>query len=1050
MSPPSTAELLSWLAGTAVGDPIEAQAISTVFFGRDANFQTGHADHPLYVGSIKTVLGHSEGAAGVAGVLKVSLALKSGIIPPNLLLNNLNPKVEPFYSGLRIPQSPQNWPQIPLGSPRRATVNSFGFGGTNCHAILESFIETPKPSISQSHSHLPVLPFNFSAASSKSLRGVLTAYSAYVKANQSTNLRDIAWSLNTRRTTLPTRISLLASTSQELIAELERASDPLSGFTTVHKSYADKSKTPRLLGIFTGQGAQWPRMGAFLIHYSPIVSECFSRLQASLEALPSDHAPTWSLVDELQKPPELSRIGDAAIAQPLCTAIQIALLELLNAANVKLTAVVGHSSGEIAASYAAGFISAEDALRIAYYRGFFLSLSNKSQGAMLAVKTSFEDARELCELPSLKGRVCIAANNSPHSITLSGDADTINTVEEILEDEDKASRRLKVDMAYHSHHMIPCKPHYLKALQSLDIQIQTPKASHAVWVSSVTRETVEKKGSASLSDVYWVENLVNTVEFTQALECAVGTYGPFDMAVEIGPHASLKTPASETIQNLTGENVPYTGTLARGINDMKAFATTLGSLWMSLGSGVVDFAAFDLATYGSSVPSAVLVKGLPSYVWDHSRSFSFETRYSRSLRTVGRKPHPLLGTMCTDSTAKEIRFKNYISLREIPWLGDHRIQGQIVFPASGYISAAVEAIAILHELDSVHMVEFSDVTISHALLIPQDSKIETLLSLRVMETSAEGSKIVFTFCSDANKGHDALSENASGTVRIIYGSPCNDCLPRPHIPTMEFTELEPEKFYSTTRELGFEYEGLFRGLSRITRKANEATGLVAIPEPRLKDDEPLIIHPSALDCAIQSLIIAYCYPRDGRLRTLHFPRRIDNLHINLRACLDAARTPDTKLSVYASIDLGQPVDFVGDIQIHSPKSHSTILQILGLHVTPMIPHSQDSDVTLFTEMMWGPELPLGGSLVESSIEGLEAPDGLYDASFSLERVAYYYLRKLGATFPLGVRDKLQWHHRHFLDYVDHCLAWAETGTHPYVRKIWVNDSEDEILRVFQQ
>jgi hybrid polyketide synthase/nonribosomal peptide synthetase ACE1 len=402
--------------------------------------------------------------------------------------------------------------------------------------------------------------------------------------------------------------------------------------------------------------------------------------------------------------------------------------------------------------------------------------------------------------------------------------------------------------------------------------------------------------------------------------------------------------------------------------------------------------------------------------------------------------------MSPDVTDKEIHFKNYLSLRENPWLGDHQVQGQIVFPAAGYISSVVEAVAYLYEIDSVHLVEMTDIIIGHALLIPHDDKVETLLSLKVNKDVPEYRELLFTFCSDGSKGSSVLTENASGTIRVIHGSPSEDSLPRPHIPDSGFTEVESDKFYSTTRELGFEYEGFFRGLSRTARKANEATGLLAIPKPDLEDDKGLIIHPGILDCAIQCLIIAYSYPKDGRLRTLHLPTRVDKLHINIRACRNFTRVPGAKLPVYASIDLSQPVDFVGDIQIHSPTNDFTIVQVQGLHVPPLTPHSPESDVNMFTEMMWGPELPSGKSLAK----GGDSFSDDYAVSFLLERVAYYYLRRIGTALPQHARGKLERHQSHFLDYVDHCLAWVEMGTHPYVKKRWSDDSEDDILRIFKQ
>ncbi|RYP45141.1 hypothetical protein DL769_011480 [Monosporascus sp. CRB-8-3] len=708
------------------------------------------------------------------------------------------------------------------------------------------------------------------------------------------------------------------------------------------------------------------------------------------------------------------------------------VVELLKAARVSLAAVVDHSSGEVAASYAAGFISAEGAIRIAYYRGSSLSastMSQETQRAMLAVETSHEDAQELCELPSLEGKVCIAAKNSPTSVTLSGDVDAIEDVQEIFEDETKFARRLKVDKAYHSHHMLPCKAFYIEALRNVDIQIRTPGPDSPAWISSLVGEDIRNIDLASLKSTYWTDNMENKVLFSQSLEYAIGAHGPFDMAIEIGPHPALKGPASETIQGLIGMMIPYTGTLVRGNDDTKAFADTLGSLWMSLGSGAVDFAAFDIATYGTIVRPAKLLKGLPTYAWDHDRSYSHETRYPRAFRASSRKPHQLLGTICPDETDKEFRFKNYLSPREISWLSHHQFQGQIVFPAAGYVSAMVEAIVRLHHIDSVHLAEITDITIGHALLIPQDSKVETLLSVKVIEGDPEYRNILFAYYSDGNKGSNRLTENASGRIRVIRGSPSNDSLPRPRVPDSGFSDLESDKFYNSALGFGFEYEGTFRGLSQTARKTNEATGVLSIPESNIQEGEPLIIHPGMDDCEL-----------------FHLPTRIEKLHINLSAYRNSTRVPGVSLPFYALIDLDQPVDFVGDVEIHSPSKDCTVIQVQGIHMPSLTPPSQENDVNMFTEMIWSPELPIGRSLTGDD----DTFPNDYAVSFLLERVVYYYPRRLGAAPPQHARGKLQWHHARFLDYVDHCLAWVEAGSHPYVRKEWIGDSEEDILRIFQQ
>ncbi|KAI0009473.1 hypothetical protein F4779DRAFT_365857 [Xylariaceae sp. FL0662B] len=1040
--------------GTAAGDPVEAEAISTVFFGAESGFKRTRNDPPLFVGSVKTVIGHSEGTAGIAGVLKASLALQHGTIPPNLLLNELNPKVAPFYGNLRIPQEAQEWPAVEKGSPRRASVNSFGFGGSNAHAILENFVEVPSPSTSLeqelfNHNSL-IMPFNFSAASEKALLGNLAAYASYVRKNSLISLRDLAWTLNTRRSTLPTRVSISASTAHDLAMRLEHVSKTSSGVVTVSSPSTNTAK-PRILGVFTGQGAQWATMGAQLLQRSSIVAACFDSLQESLDTLPPEHTPTWSLKAEILKDPSSSRIGQGEISQPLCTAVQIALVNLLRAAKIDLAVAVGHSSGEIAAAYAAGYLSAKDAIRVAYYRGLFLKLSgttNEVKGAMVAVGTSYEDAQELCELPSMEGRICIAANNSPTSLTLSGDVDAIEDAQEILEDEKKFARILKVDKAYHSHHMLPCAAPYIAALENCGIEIRSPPSDHQnpAWVSSVTGEKIASTDSSRLVAGYWADNMVQTVLFRQAIEYAIGAYGPLDVVVEIGPHPALRGPISETIQGIYGQAIPYTGTLLRGSNDVETFSDALGSLWKSFGEGTVDFDAFDRATHTGEARPPKLLKGLPTYSWVHDRIYWHETRYSKAYRVQGDAPHQLLGTICPQATENEFQFRNYLSPREVPWLVQHKIQGQIVFPAAGYVSSVVEAIARLYPIETMDLVELSDITIGQALFLPEDSGVETLLSLKLINNHPNYKEFVFSFYSCNDRESNTMIENGSGKLRLNRGIPLDDSLPPPYAPGSQLVDVETERFYSEARGLGFGYEGPFHSLCRASRKADEAVGFLEVPEYNDGEDSELIIHPGILDSAVQSILIAYCYPGDGRMRHPHVPTRVDSICISLSACRDYTRQSGTELPFYSSITSYQPAGFVGDVEIHSAGGNYTIIQLQGLHETSLIPPSSDNDVNLFSEITWGPEVPTGISFDWE--DDKYADDRAF--FFLLERVGYYYLRKLGEAFPRTGRHGLRRHHTRLLNYVDDCLEQVAAGRHPVARKEWNGDSEADVFDIIQR
>ncbi|CAG8923339.1 unnamed protein product [Penicillium salamii] len=1029
--------------GTPAGDPVEAEAISTAFFGPAAKYaRKGDHEHPLYVGSIKTVIGHTEGTAGLAAVLKASLALQNAVIPPNMLLDELSSTVRPFYNDLKILTAAREWPPLPENTPRRASVNSFGFGGANAHAILEEFNPSYLNQKPRNISDAVVSPFNFSASSEKSLLANLAAYSSYLRDHPDVNIRDLSWTLNCRRSTLPVRLSVSASTVGALTARLDEAIQS-SSFTP--STQTANMRAPKLLGVFTGQGAQWARMGAELLESSLIVRDCIARLDQSLQNLPTEHRPLWSLRDEILKDKHTSRIGEAAFSQPLCTAIQISLVQLLTAANLKFTAVVGHSSGEIAAAYAAGYLNEGDAIRIAYYRGWSLQYANDldgPKGAMMAAGTSFEDAKELCEMPALENRICVAASNSSASVTLSGDADAIDEAREILEDEKKFARLLKVDKAYHSHHMLSCAAPYIAAIRKCGITIQQRPRDSPTWISSVYGENIDQVDD-SLADTYWSNNMINPVLFSQAVTYAVGAAGPFDMSIEVGPHPALKGPALQTISEVSGKTLPYTGTLNRGKNDVESFSSALGALWIALGDGVVDFSGYETkSSHAGQTPT--LLKGLPSYSWDHDRVYWHESRSSLAFRTESQPFHPLLGVKCADGTDKELRWRNYLHPREVPWLAHHQVQGQMVFPAAGYISAAVESVVQRYGLGSLQLIDFHDIVIGQALVLEENGGVETVFRLSI--DSVEGDLVSASFAchSDANKGSSTMSLHASAKLKVTLGDPKNDLLPKRCEPQGLFLDLETDRFYNSVSELGFGYTGPFQALSGLRRKMDEASGLIAVPGPD-ETGQSLIVHPASLDGAIQSIMLAYSFPGDGRLRTLYLPTRIDRLCVNPLACATLGAA-GADLPFHSVVTEARFSELSGDVDIFSVDGTDTLIQLEGLHTTPLSPLTSSSDVPFFTEVTWGVDKPIGG---EFNIDHEMTMDE-QSLSLDFERVAHFYFKELDRLLQPADRTNAARHHVHLLSYMEHCISSVASGRHKHGKLEWASDTIDNILPILER
>ncbi|KAJ5938931.1 hypothetical protein N7466_002065 [Penicillium verhagenii] len=883
--------------GTPAGDPVEAEAIHTAFFQKsDGTPIEIENSEKIVVGSIKTVIGHTESTAGLAAIVKVAQALKHGQLPPNgnrvldgkTLDFKMNTRVEPWCKNLLIASELTAWPEVAPGQLKRASIYSFGFGGTNAHVILESLEEDmlAKHVKEDADSHM-TRSFVFSAHSKQSLMANLAAYAAYLSDHPDTRLADLAWTLRSRRSRLPIRVSLSASSVDMLRENLERIANSDSNklkldqrlkLTATGSSNSPKANKAKLLGIFTGQGAQWARMGAQLVESSQYVSDILSKLDADLANLPNEEdRPSWTLREELLADATKSRVGDAAISQPLYTAIQVILVDLLREAEIDFAAVVGHSSGEIGAAYFSGRLSSADAIRIAYYRGLHstrLAGGPKGiEGAMLAVSTNMEDANEICHDESFNGRVKLAACNSPNSVTLSGDGDAVEEIAALFEDEGKTARRLRVDKAYHSHHMIPCSQPYLSSMMGCPSDLPQPQPhSDCVWVSSVVVGL--DTAATELEMSYWVDNLLSPVLFKQAVERAVAEIGPFDGIVEVGPHPALKGPVRQILEGLNIGQLPYTGLLERGTEADWSISTALGYLWTHVEGVVPNFDKYEnaLSQSGSSKPK--FVAGLPIYQWNHSHEGGHwhEPHASRHLRFRSPLVHPLLGNIST-----------VLRPEDIPWVHDHRIQGQSVFPAAGYAATALEAATFLADGKAIQLIELEDLVIHQAMVFDNDASDSGIECVSRLQDDAP---IAAHFTYEYYSSNGELELAASGQLCVTLGEPSQETLPASDANRdSAMVNVPTDVFYSSLDDMGYGYTGPFKALSSLNRRLGKAVGVLDTTFAEYNDAKSwMAVHPGVLDAAIHSVILAYSYPRHGKLWSLHLPTSIKKIRVNPALC----------------------------------------------------------------------------------------------------------------------------------------------------------------------
>ncbi|KAG8415739.1 polyketide synthase [Metarhizium acridum] len=717
--------------GTAAGDPIEAGAFAAVL-GKDRT-----SSNPIYIGSVKSNFGHLEGASGILGMVKAILMIENGIILPTAGFEKMNPRIQ-GKEKLVVPAAPIPWPSE---EPRRVMVTNFGFGGSNSAIILEDaapWLPKRVPNGTNGTSTLngihgvngtngtngyhgasltnatngsdgtnglhqsngatgcssnsagtedPRL-FVLSARTEKSLISYLTSFDEYLDEAPEPDefIKNLSYTLGQRRTQYPYRVSAVADSVATLQEKLSTAKPT-------------RAKDHAIAFAFTGQGAQYAGMAVGLRHYK-VFANAIDEAEEHLRAM---GAP-WSLTEELSKTQDDSRVDEAEISQPACTAVQLALVTLLRSWGINPTAVTGHSSGEMAAAFAANLITFKAAVAISYFRGqaaALLAREQKQQGAMLAVGVGFEEASTLIEQHANGHYATVAAINSPKSVTISGDQLAIEHIRKAAEAEGLFVRKLKVQMAYHSRHMEEVAGFYLEAIQPFcqaEQHVRAPEdISSPEFVSSVTGHVWEENG---LDASYWVQNLVRPVKFASAIQSMLASRKNVksstvrdtapDVILEIGPHAALKNPIKQTVELAQVEpglktSFTYLSSLVRGTKGIDALLSLAGALF-NMGVPIL----LDQVNQ-TTMHNAHVVTGLPAYAWDKSVSYEVRPRATHQKLFPGETFHPLLGRRVATDGGKQHIYRQVFNLDEMPWIRDHVVAGAVIFPMTGYMSCAIEA-----------------------------------------------------------------------------------------------------------------------------------------------------------------------------------------------------------------------------------------------------------------------------------------------------------------------------------------------------------------------
>nr|WP_309112607.1 polyketide synthase [Saccharothrix sp.] len=609
--------------GTRLGDPIEAQALL-------ATYGQGRST-PLLLGSLKSNIGHSVAAAGVGGVIKVVQAMRHGVAPRTLHVDEPTPVVDWSSGSVELLREARPWPET--DRPRRAAVSSFGVSGTNAHVVLEHVPEEEPERVAEVDGELPFL---LSARSAEALRAQAERLRGFLAARPDLSLLDVANTLATGRTALEHRGAVVARDRDELLAALE-----------AFDGGAPTPRRGRTAFLFTGQGAQRARMGRDLHERFPVFREAFDEACALLDP----HLPT-PLKDVVFGDSEL--LHRTRYTQPALFAFEVALFRLLESWQVKPDFVAGHSLGELTAAHVAGVFSLEDACALVAARARLIGELPEG-GAMVAVAAPADEVE-----PLLTPGVGVAAINGPASVVVSGDEDAVLAVETELRARGRRTKRLTVSHAFHSHRMEPA----LEAFREVAAEI----AYHAPAIPVVSNVTGAVDADLTSPD-YWVRHVREAVRFADCVrtlaERGVTTF------VEVGPAAALTPMVRETVD-------------ASAVALQRAGLVAALSELHSLGVAV-DWRAFFAGTGARHVQ-------LPTYPFQRQR-FWVEHRESAELAELGVAPadHPLLGAAVPVAGADEVVFTGKVSLRGHPWLERHRVRGAVVLPSSALVELAIRA-----------------------------------------------------------------------------------------------------------------------------------------------------------------------------------------------------------------------------------------------------------------------------------------------------------------------------------------------------------------------
>ncbi|MBS2963681.1 SDR family NAD(P)-dependent oxidoreductase, partial [Actinocrinis puniceicyclus] len=822
--------------GTTLGDPIEAQALI-------AAYGPGHAgERPLWLGSLKSNIGHTQAAAGVAGVIKMVMALRNGLLPATLHAAEPTPHVDWSEGSVRLLTEAVPWEAN--GHPRRAGVSSFGISGTNAHVIVEQApgaepvaargaeqMESPDTAHGQS-SDTPwdaggpgiAMPWVISAKSETALQAQAARLAA-VAADPRVALADIGYSLATTRSVFDRRAVLVAQSRDEFSGALRALCAGEPSADVVAAVAGDGGRTAF---VFPGQGSQWPGMAVGLLDTCPVFAE---RIEACAAAL-APHI-DWSLLGVLRQEPGAPGFDRDDVVQPVLFAVMVSLARLWESAGVRPDAVIGHSQGEIAAACVAGALSLDDAARIVALRSRLLGRL-AGAGGMVSVALPADETRR--RLEAWDGRLSVATVNSPAASVVSGDRDALDELLAAVKQEGIRARRIAVEYASHSRHVEALREELMQQLAGIE-----PRTAEIAFYSTVRAAPVD---TATLTPQYWYENLRETVLFEQTVRALQADgFGTF---VEASPHPILVPSIEETVRDAV-----VTGTLRRRGDDRRRFLSAVAALHVN--GRPVDWTAL--------LPGGRRID-LPTYPFQH-RSYWLDAAPTANAADLGLEPvaHGVLDALVDLADGQRVVLTGRLSRQALPWLADHAVAGCVLLPGTAFLDLALEA------AERVGCDEVDELTLHTPLILPDPSGEQGEVRVQVLVgPEDETGRRSVSVHARAGEGESDWIRHATGTIGIAENDDdaVAGAVAAEHWPPREAVALGVEDLYDVLADRGYEYGPMFQGVTAAWRAGDTLFAEVRLPQDA--DASGFGVHPALLDAALHPLLLASSGDATGLVR----------------------------------------------------------------------------------------------------------------------------------------------------------------------------------------